>query len=169
MVQPVAIANLMDRAADLQPLLAMAMAMICDCDDRVDVFGAISVGCGVGLAIIMPGMNTEAMNEHRAEISTQVAAGADGLLVCDGVGSRQTDERRSVAETIMILTLPPHAARLNPVETVWDDLRGNNSASLVWDRHASVLEVCEQAGLVLVNEPAGSASIGMRASAYVKG
>ncbi|SIQ65287.1 hypothetical protein [Acidiphilium angustum] len=125
MVQPVAIANLINCAADLQPLLAMAMAMICDCHDQIHVFGAISAGCGVGVAIIMPGMSTEAVNEHRAEISTQVAAGADGLLVCDGVGSRQTDERRSVAETFMLLTLPPHAARLNPVETVWDDLRGN--------------------------------------------
>jgi hypothetical protein len=49
MVQPVAIANLIDCAADLQPLLAMAM--ICDCHDQLHVFGTISGRCGVGLAI----------------------------------------------------------------------------------------------------------------------
>jgi hypothetical protein len=51
--------------------------------DSVHIFGAICPARGVGAAIIMPAVNTEAMNEPLAEISTQIAAGAHCLLVCD--------------------------------------------------------------------------------------
>ena len=45
-------------------------------DNRHDpayLFGAICPARGIGAAIIMPGVNTEAMNQHLSEISTQVA------------------------------------------------------------------------------------------------
>jgi hypothetical protein len=41
--------------------------------DSAYLFGAICPDRGVGAAIIMPTVNTEAMNEHLKEISTQVA------------------------------------------------------------------------------------------------
>jgi hypothetical protein len=37
--------------------------------DSVHIFGAICPARGMGAAIIMPGVNTEAMNEHLKEIS----------------------------------------------------------------------------------------------------
>jgi hypothetical protein len=40
------------------------------------MFGAICPDREVGAAIIMPAANTEAMNEHLAEISTQVQPSA---------------------------------------------------------------------------------------------
>ena len=54
--------------------------------DSAYLFGAICPERGVGAAIIMPTVNTEAMNEHLAEISTQVAAGAQAVLLLDGAG-----------------------------------------------------------------------------------
>ena len=49
----------------------------------VYLFGAICHARGVGeAAIIMPTTNTEAMNEHLKEISTQVSPGAHAVLVC---------------------------------------------------------------------------------------
>jgi hypothetical protein len=42
-------------------------------DDSAYLFGAICHARAVGAAIIMPTVNTEAMNEHLKEISTQVA------------------------------------------------------------------------------------------------
>jgi hypothetical protein len=44
--------------------------------DSVHLFGAICPSRGVGAAIIMPAVNTDAMNEHLKELSTQVATGA---------------------------------------------------------------------------------------------
>ena len=54
--------------------------------DSAYLFGAICPNRAVGAAIIMPGVDTEAMAEHLLAISAQVAPGADAVLVCDGAG-----------------------------------------------------------------------------------
>ena len=54
--------------------------------DLVYLFGAICPARGVGAAVIMPAVNTEAMNEHLKEISTQVQPGAHAVVICDGAG-----------------------------------------------------------------------------------
>ena len=58
--------------------------------DSAYIFGAICPGRGVGAAMITPAANTEMMNLHLAEISTQVAASATAALICDGAGWHQT-------------------------------------------------------------------------------
>ena len=58
---------------------------------------------------------------------------------------------------------------LNPMENVWDYLRGNKLSSLVWDSYDAMLEACKQAWLFLVNDPARIISIGTREWAWVKG
>ena len=62
--------------------------------DSVHLFGAICPARGVGAAIIMPAVSTEAstrsardkMNEHLKEISTQVAKNGHAVLALDGAG-----------------------------------------------------------------------------------
>ncbi len=63
--------------------------------DSAYLFGAICPDRGLGAAIIMPTVNTAAMNEHLKEISTQVAQGAHAILICDGAGWHQTAARQS--------------------------------------------------------------------------
>jgi len=50
------------------------------------LFGAICPDRAVGAAIIMPGVNAEAMSEHLKEISRHVAPDAHAALICDGAG-----------------------------------------------------------------------------------
>jgi hypothetical protein len=57
--------------------------------DSVYLFGAICPARGVAAAVIMPAANTEAMNEHLKEISTQVQPGAHAVVICDGAGWHQ--------------------------------------------------------------------------------
>ena len=71
--------------------------------DSVHIFGAICPARGIGAAIIMPGVNTEAMNEHLKEISCQVATSSHALLVCDGAGWHQPGERLIVPDNITLL------------------------------------------------------------------
>ncbi len=87
--------------------------------DSAYLFGAICPARGIGAAIIMPGVNTEAMNEHLSEISTQVASGAHAILVCDSAGWHQPCGRLRVPDNITLLPLPPYSPELNPMETVW--------------------------------------------------
>ena len=75
--------------------------------DSAYLFGAICPTRGVGAAIIMPGVNPEAMNDHLAEISTQVASGAHAVLLVDGAGWHQACERLIVPEHIALLPLQP--------------------------------------------------------------
>ena len=73
------------------------------------LFGAICPDRGLGAAIIMPTVNTEAMNEHLKEISTQVAQGAHAILICDGAGWHQTGGDLTVPSNITLLPLPSYA------------------------------------------------------------
>jgi transposase len=130
--------------------------------DSAYLFGAICPNRGVGAAIIMPAVNTEAMNEHLNEISTQVATGAHAVLVRDGAGWHQTGGRLRVPDNITLLPLPPYAPELNPMENVWDYLRGNRLSRLVWDTYDAIVTACKVAWDFLINDPDRIRSIGHR-------
>jgi len=137
--------------------------------DSAYLFGAICPDRGVGAAIIMPGANTEAMNEHLKEISTQVAASAHCILVCDGAGWHQTGGALEVPDNITLLPLPPYAPELNPMENVWDYLRSNKLAGCVWDTYEAIVDACKAAWAFLVTDPYRIQSIGQREWASVSG
>ena len=134
----------------------------------VHIFGAICPARAIGAAIIMPVVNTEAINLHLKEISIQVAPSAHALLICDGAGWHQPGKRLMVPDNITLMPLPPYAPELNPMENVWDYLRGNKLSSLVWDSYDAILNACEDAWNFLANDPERIISIGTRSWACVK-
>ena len=87
--------------------------------DSAYIFGAICPQRGVGAAIITPVANTEMMNLHLAEISSQVAANAVAVLICDGAGWHQEGAVLAVPDNIFLPHLPPYSPELNPMENVW--------------------------------------------------
>ena len=135
--------------------------------DSVHLFGAICPARGVGAAIIMPAVNTEAMNQHLKEISTQVAQGAHAVLVCDGAGWHQQGGRLRVPDNITMLPLPAYAPELNPMENVWAYLRPNKLCRLVWDGYPAIVAACKDAWDFLVNDPKRITSVGSRSWACV--
>ena len=100
----------------------------------------------------MPHVNTAAMSEHLKEISTQVAAGAHAVLVCDGAGWHQTGGGLRVPANITLLPLPPYAPELNPMENVWRYLRENKLCALVWESSVAIVDACEAAWKFLIND-----------------
>lgn len=137
--------------------------------DSVHLFGAICPARGVGAGIIMPAVNTEAMNEHLKEISTQVAEGAHAVVVMDGAGWHQTGAELRVPDNITPLRLPPYAPELNPMENVWEYLRSNKLCALVWDTYDAIVEACRKAWKFLTDDPERIRSIGTRDWASVSG
>lgn len=135
--------------------------------DSAYLFGAICPARGVGAAIIMPAANTEAMNVHLGEISTQVAAGAHAVVMIDGAGWHQRGDRLIVPENISLLPLPPYSPELNPMENVWEYLRANKLCNLVWDSYDAIVHACKNAWNFLVNDPQRIRSIGKREWACV--
>jgi transposase len=107
------------------------------------------------------------MNLHLKEISTQVAPGARAALICDGAGWHQRGGKLEVPDNIVMITLPPYAPELNPMENVWAYLRANKLCALVWDSYDAIVQACKEAWIFLVNDPDRIRSIGTRAWATV--
>jgi hypothetical protein len=135
--------------------------------DSAHLFGAICPARGIGAAIIMPTANTEAMNEHLKEISTQVLLGAHAVLLCDGAGWHQQGGRLVVPDNITLLPFPPYSPELNPMENVWEYLRANKLCNLVWDSYEMIVAACKKAWCFLVDDPDRIRSIGTREWACV--
>jgi len=130
--------------------------------DSVYLFGALCAYRAVGAAVIMPAANTDAMNEHLKEISTQVAPGAHAVLVCDGAGWHQRGGKLKLPDNITLVSLPPYSPELNPMENVWDYLRGNELSHLVWDSYEAMVAACAKAWRFLVEDPDRIRSIAHR-------
>jgi DDE superfamily endonuclease len=131
------------------------------------IFGAICPARAVGAALIMPTANTMCMKLHLAEISTQVAPGAIAVLVCDGAGWHQEGGDLVVPGNIVLLHLPPYSPELNPMENVWDYLRGNRLSAGIWDTYHDIVDACANAWNWFVNDPDRIRSIGTRSWATV--
>lgn len=130
--------------------------------DTAYIFGAICPVRGAGAAIITPGVSTECMNLHLAEISTQVAPGAVAALVCDGAGWHQSGGELCVPGNIVLVPLPPYAPELNPMENVWDYLRANKLSARVWDSYDAIVQACAEAWNWFAADPDRIRSIGTR-------
>ena len=130
--------------------------------DNAYLFGAICPARGVGAAMITPTANTEMMNLHLAEISTQIADGAIAVLICDGAGWHQQGGELVVPTNIVLLHLPPYSPELNPMENVWDYLRQNKLCARVWDSYDAIVEACKAAWNWLIADPDRITSIGTR-------
>jgi hypothetical protein len=107
--------------------------------DSAYLFGAVCQARAVGAAVIMPAANSEAMNQHLAEISSQLSPGAHAVLVCDSAGWHQRGKRLHVPENITLLPLPAYSPELNPMENIWDYPRGNKLSRRVWDSYEAIV------------------------------
>jgi len=130
--------------------------------DSAYLFGAVCPVRAVGAAIIMPAVSSEAMEEHLREISSQVRPGAHAILVCDSAGWHQPGQRLRVPDNITLLPLPAYSPELNPMENIWDYLRGNKLSVHVWDSYEAILEACRAAWHFLIGDPDRIRSIAHR-------
>jgi hypothetical protein len=130
--------------------------------DTAYIFGAICPARAVGAAVITPAANTECMNLHLDEISTQVVPGSIAALICDGAGWHQRAGGLKLPDNIVLLPLPPYAPELNSMDNVWDYLRANKLSACVWDTYDEIVQACAGAWNWLVNDPDRIRSIGHR-------
>ena len=93
------------------------------------------------------------MNEHLVEVSTQVSPDAHAVLVCDSAGWHQRGKRLRVPDNITLLPLPPYSPEPNPVENIWDDLRGNKLSEGLWNSYEAIVAACRDAWCFPINDP----------------
>ena len=84
-------------------------------------FAAVSPQDGLLDTLMLPTVNTEAMNIFLAEVSRRHAE-EFLVMVLDGAGWHKA-RRLLVPANMRLLFLPPWSPQLNPVEHVWDEVR----------------------------------------------
>jgi len=114
---------------------------------------------------MLPVANTKAMQMHLDEISSHVAAKAHGVVMMDRAGWHSTDKLR-VPKNITIILLPSRSPELNPVENIWQYLRGNWLSNHVFEDYEAILDAGCEAWNKLIAQPHTITSIGMRDWAY---
>ncbi len=113
----------------------------------------------------MPFADTEAMNAHlaenHAEIGRTVAPGAHAILVLDGAGWHGA-HGLIVPGNLSLLTLPPYAPELNPIENVWPTSGSNKLATTVFDSYDAIVTKCCEAWNFFAQDPSAIKSITSR-------
>ena len=73
-----------------------------------------------------------------------------------------------VPDHFTLLRLPPYAPELNPIENVWEYLRGNQLSMRLWDSYDAIVDACCDAWNAFVADVARVASVTRRDWASVK-
>jgi len=116
------------------------------------IFGAICPKKGKGAGLVLPYCDTEAMQEHLAEISNAVDPGAHAVLILDQAGWHVTPKLK-VPDNITLMFLPPRSPELNPVENVWQFMRDNWLSNRVFKDYDDIVDQCCRAWNRLVDQP----------------
>ena len=107
----------------------------------------------------MPYANTEAMQEHLAEIGVMVDPGAHAVLLLDQAGWHMSNHL-VVPANITLLPLPPRSPELNPVENIWQYLRQNRLSNRIFENDDDIVAHCCDAWNRLRAEPERITSVG---------
>jgi hypothetical protein len=105
--------------------------------------------------------NSEAMSLHLEEIAFHIAPGAHAVLILDQAGWHGSAELVAPAN-ITLMPLPPRCPELNPVENVWQFMRGNWLSNRIFKSHDDIVDHCCFAWNKLVDQPWKIMSIGLR-------
>ena len=133
--------------------------------ESVYLFGAICPARGTGAALALPFANTNTMQMHLDEISTQVAKGSHAVLLLDRAGWHTTS-KLDVPKNITPIFLPSRSPELNPVENIWQYMRANWLSNRVFDSYDAIVEAACEAWQKLIAQPKTITSIGMREWAH---
>lgn len=125
------------------------------------LFGAICPKLGKGTALVMPRCDTHAMACHLAEISHAVAPSAHAVLLLDQASWHMTP-KLNVPGNITLLSLPPRAPELNPVENLWQFMRDNWLSNRIFQSYDDILDHACHASRKIEAQPWRIMSIGMR-------
>lgn len=84
-------------------------------------YGAVSIPGGELDTLILPHVNSECMQVFIDEVAARYPDDRI-VMVLDGAGWHKSKSLR-IPENMRLVSLPPYAPELNPVEHIWDDLR----------------------------------------------
>ena len=116
------------------------------------IFGAASPEKDVAVSIIMPYVNTIAMEKHLGEISKHVSPGKHAVMLVDRASWHMAKEL-NIPENISLLPQPPYSPELNSCEQIWQYLKAHYLANRCFDGYEDIVDACVNAWNSLVSIP----------------
>ena len=116
------------------------------------LFGAVCPNRDTGMPLVLPEVDTAAMNLFLAELGRVVPTGTHAVLVLDRAGWHVSGQL-VVPANLTLVHLPSHAPELNPVEKVWQFLRDRHLSHRVLAGYDAVVDAACQAWNALRSEP----------------
>lgn len=125
------------------------------------VLGAICPALGQAVGLVMPHVNTQAMQHHLDEISLSIPPSRHAVIVMD-CAAWHTTQKLNLPSNLSLLSLPPTSPELNPVEHVWQWLRQRYWANRTFQGYQAIVEACCTAWNAFASDPEKITSIGTR-------
>lgn len=112
-----------------KPLRPMVRAMVTQ--EYTYAYAAVSPADGRMDSLILPHVNGRCMQLFIDELAARYR-NERIILILDGAGWHKSSEIR-LPDNLRLLSLPPYAPQLNPVEHLWDELREKHFHNRVFD------------------------------------
>jgi transposase len=108
------------------------------------IFGACCPEKDKGCALILPECCTGMMQLHLDEISKNVEDGFHAIFIIDRA-SWHTTEALIIPENISLSPLPAYSPELNPMEQVWQKIKGDSLTNTTFKSYDDIVERCAKA------------------------
>ena len=130
------------------------------------ILGAVCPARRATSALVMPYLNAATVSAHLADVSTEVAEDAHAVVVLDGAGFHIAKDL-AIPHNITPMRLPAYSPELNPIENVWEYLRGNQLSNTVYESYDEIVTACSDAWNFFAQDPERVATITTRSWATV--
>jgi transposase len=114
-------------------------------------YAAVSIADGGLDSLILPHVNGACMQVFLDEVAAR-HPNERIVMVLDGAGWHESKSLELPAN-LRLLTLPPYAPELNPVEHIWDELREKWFHNKVFESHTALEDHLETALLSMEKDP----------------
>lgn len=114
-------------------------------------YGAVSPMDGQSDFLILPAVTAEAMNQFLGVVSERHLSECI-LMLWDGAGGHVSNDL-AIPDNIVLEKLPAYCPELNPVESIWDEMREKFFANRVFDSMAAVEKRLAEAMIHLEKHP----------------
>lgn len=125
------------------------------CDRRFTstyIYAAVCPATGAEFALVMPTVNTKAMNRFLDDFSKSRDPDVHVLLVMDQAGWHGAKEL-TMPDNITPMPLPPYSPELNPVERVWLYLKEHFLSHRLFENYEAIVTACCQAWNAMTADP----------------
>jgi hypothetical protein len=108
------------------------------------LFGAICPERDTGVALVLPTVETAAMQLMLDELSQAIAPDAHALVIMDRAGWHCANDL-AVPANLTPIFLPPYSPELNAIERLWLYLRERFLSHRLWPTYDDILDACHHA------------------------